>query len=199
MVDLEKRRAKWRRYYYRNREKMLARAKKQAETYYPANRERILAQQSQYAKINRDRFRARDMKRVKEWREKNPERARAASRKSQSQRVYSPAQLAKRTVALKAWQIRNRDRYLASKSTRQNRRRARLAGVLATLTVAQWEAILALHGGKCSYCGRSGKLTQDHVVPLSKGGGTTAENIVPACVTCNAKKGARTPSEWRPN
>jgi 5-methylcytosine-specific restriction endonuclease McrA len=32
------------------------------------------------------------------------------------------------------------------------------------------------------------KLTQEHVIPVSRGGGTTAENIVPACGKCNSSK-----------
>lgn len=35
---------------------------------------------------------------------------------------------------------------------------------------------------------RKGKLTKDHLVPRSRGGTTTPENIVPACEECNQKK-----------
>lgn len=48
----------------------------------------------------------------------------------------------------------------------------------------------------CQYCGCSGdSLTLDHVVPRSRGGGDSWENIVTACVRCNIKKGNRTPRE----
>ena len=80
------------------------------------------------------------------------------------------------------------------------RRRARLAGALVTLTKAQWDAVLTLRGNRCVYCGRAGvRLTQDHVVPLSRGGAHTAENVVPACKPCNSSKRDRTPNEWRMN
>ena len=50
--------------------------------------------------------------------------------------------------------------------------------------------------GTCQYCGHNGGgLTIDHVVPKSKGGVETWENIVVACVRCNNKKGDRTPAE----
>jgi len=78
-----------------------------------------------------------------------------------------------------------------------NRRRARMAAALATLTAAQWAAILELYGNACAYCGRPGKMTMDHVVPISRGGGTTADNVVPACQSCNSSKNARTPQEWK--
>lgn len=42
---------------------------------------------------------------------------------------------------------------------------------------------------KCQYCGSTRKLTIDHVIPRSKGGDDTWENLVVACSTCNTKKG----------
>lgn len=48
----------------------------------------------------------------------------------------------------------------------------------------------------CQYCGRTGvELTLDHVIPKSRGGKTTWENLVTACKECNTKKGNRTPEE----
>ncbi|MEO1067669.1 MAG: HNH endonuclease, partial [Cyanobacteria bacterium J06638_6] len=48
----------------------------------------------------------------------------------------------------------------------------------------------------CQYCGYSGDgLTLDHVLPRSRGGGDSWENMVAACVRCNVKKGSRTPRE----
>lgn len=48
----------------------------------------------------------------------------------------------------------------------------------------------------CQYCYYKGEqLTLDHVVPRSRGGGDTWENLVTACVRCNVKKGNRTPKE----
>ncbi|WP_448562480.1 HNH endonuclease [Trichothermofontia sp.] len=56
--------------------------------------------------------------------------------------------------------------------------------------------ILHRDGHSCQYCGYAGEeLTLDHVVPRSRGGGDTWENIVTACVRCNVKKGNRTPRE----
>lgn len=43
----------------------------------------------------------------------------------------------------------------------------------------------------CQYCGAKGDLTFDHVVPRSRGGITSWENVVAACSTCNLRKGAR--------
>ncbi|HEY0053599.1 MAG TPA: HNH endonuclease [Caulobacteraceae bacterium] len=50
-------------------------------------------------------------------------------------------------------------------------------------------------GFQCQYCGTREVLTFDHVVPRSKGGRSTWENIVAACSPCNLRKGGRTPRE----
>jgi 5-methylcytosine-specific restriction endonuclease McrA len=58
--------------------------------------------------------------------------------------------------------------------------------------------IYARDGNRCQYCGRkapTSELSLDHVVPRSRGGKSTWENIVCACLTCNVKKGGRTPDE----
>lgn len=47
----------------------------------------------------------------------------------------------------------------------------------------------------CQYCHARNDLTFDHIIPRSKGGRTTWENIVTACAPCNLRKGGRTPRE----
>jgi 5-methylcytosine-specific restriction endonuclease McrA len=47
----------------------------------------------------------------------------------------------------------------------------------------------------CQYCGSGDRLTLDHVLPKSRGGKDTWENLVAACVPCNNRKGNRTPEE----
>ncbi len=53
---------------------------------------------------------------------------------------------------------------------------------------------------RCQYCGRScatKELSFDHVVPRSRGGRTSWDNVVCCCLKCNVKKGGRTPREAR--
>jgi len=50
-------------------------------------------------------------------------------------------------------------------------------------------------GFSCVYCGTGENLTFDHLIPRSKGGRTTWENIVTACEPCNLRKGGRMPRE----
>ncbi|MGB1583716.1 MAG: HNH endonuclease [Solirubrobacterales bacterium] len=56
-------------------------------------------------------------------------------------------------------------------------------------------AVFARDGWECQYCGRRGSLTMDHVVPRSKGGDTSWENVVACCAGCNRRKGDRSVSQ----
>jgi 5-methylcytosine-specific restriction endonuclease McrA len=69
-----------------------------------------------------------------------------------------------------------------------SRRKRRLDRVLHDLTDAHWQALQEAWGG-CAYCGSSaGALQRDCILPISRGGRYTLENVVPACGSCNASK-----------
>lgn len=55
--------------------------------------------------------------------------------------------------------------------------------------------LLRRDGHACQYCGATERLTLDHVLPRSRGGPETWENLVAACTRCNNRKGSRTPEE----
>jgi len=56
------------------------------------------------------------------------------------------------------------------------------------LSDQQWEALKTSWGG-CAYCAATDKaLQRDCVLPISRGGRYTIDNIVPACASCNASK-----------
>ena len=58
--------------------------------------------------------------------------------------------------------------------------------------------IYARDGYRCQYCGAKcsiDRLTYDHVIPRSRNGRTTWDNIVSCCYACNAEKANRTPAE----
>ena len=48
---------------------------------------------------------------------------------------------------------------------------------------------------RCQYCNSRDRLTIDHVMPKSRGGRDTWDNLVTACTRCNTRKGNRTPEE----
>ena len=56
-------------------------------------------------------------------------------------------------------------------------------------------AVFARDNWTCQYCGSRGQLTVDHVIPRSKGGDSSWENIVASCAPCNRRKGNALPRQ----
>lgn len=56
-------------------------------------------------------------------------------------------------------------------------------------------AVFARDGYECQYCGAASHLTMDHVIPRSRGGRSSWENVVTSCAPCNLRKGNRLPAE----
>lgn len=58
--------------------------------------------------------------------------------------------------------------------------------------------LYARDANRCQYCGRrfsTSELSLDHVIPRSRGGTNTWDNVVCCCLDCNVRKGGRTPRE----
>ncbi|MDP4158382.1 MAG: HNH endonuclease [Bacillota bacterium] len=67
-----------------------------------------------------------------------------------------------------------------------------------TLTNEQWEEKRKKFDYKCAYCGKKSLLHREHFIPISKGGGYTYSNILPACKFCNSSKKDRDFFKWYP-
>lgn len=83
------------------------------------------------------------------------------------------------------------------------RRRARLKAVGGSYSVAEWITLAAQYD-RCPMCLRmwgdikregstADVITADHIIPISRGGANSIENIQPLCFSCNSKKGAKDP------
>ena len=82
--------------------------------------------------------------------------------------------------------------YLAFQS---HQRRRRIAGASGSLTYQEWIDLKAYWKHTCLCCSRREPeitLTQDHIIPLSKGGSNSIKNIQPLCKSCNSKKHRKT-------
>lgn len=84
-----------------------------------------------------------------------------------------------------------------TRKARAARRRARrVAASGSDLTDAEWFRILEAWA-ECAYCGADGAaLQKDCVLPISRGGRYTIENVVPACRSCNASKSNDEVTSW---
>ena len=85
-----------------------------------------------------------------------------------------------------------------TRRARASRRRARrVAAADNDLTLDEWASLVEAWGA-CAYCGAAdGSLLQkDCVLPISRGGRYTFENVVPACRSCNASKSNDEVTGW---
>jgi len=72
-----------------------------------------------------------------------------------------------------------------------SRRRARKMNADGSYTQEEWEDLKKKHNYTCLACSKKEpeiKLTEDHIIPLSKGGIDNIDNIQPLCKSCNSKK-----------
>lgn len=91
----------------------------------------------------------------------------------------------------KNWFDENRDQHY---STQKSVRARKLGASVIDFSADQWESLKERYGQRCAYCGiECESLTVDHVIPLIQGGQHIEANIVPACRSCNARKGNREP------
>jgi 5-methylcytosine-specific restriction endonuclease McrA len=89
-----------------------------------------------------------------------------------------------------------RERNPFSTAMRVAKQRAALLGVVSDLTTKQWREVVEEHNYTCHICGdpvsmKIGipeRLSLDHVIPMSRGGGNTRNNVAPAHRRCNQNR-----------
>lgn len=127
---------------------------------------------------------ARENSRIgsQKWREKNIERSRETSRR-----------------VVKEWRLKNP----LKKKINDQRRKAQKRSLPSTFTIRDWRRALDHFHGCCAYCQQPPSmfdmipnLQQEHFKPITKGGGYTPDNIIPACQTCNFNKKDKDVEIW---
>lgn len=94
--------------------------------------------------------------------------------------------------------LRNPERAKEGASRNGEIRRARQRNLAAyKVTARDWRRLCARYHNRCAYCGGSGPLQRDHIVPISRGGQHSIGNLLPACKRCNLSKMTKLLVEWR--
>ncbi len=195
------------RWYVNNRDRLA----KQGKLRYANNKDHISEINRRWSTNNADRVKEngrrwrqnnleRNHERARQWREKNKDKlkelrkskytnaAESAREKSRQWRKDNPERSKEQW---RRWRENNKERNQEQRTLLELRRRAtKLGAHVNDLTSDQWRAIQSAFDHCCAYCHKrmKGKLTQDHITALSKGGNHTSTNIVPACTSCNSRK-----------
>ncbi len=161
------------------------------------------AAEGEYQRKLREENREANSHRLKRLRKDNPERFREYDRRKYTKHrekilaemreryARNPEPAKKRSLAYSA---ANPD--VGRRALHKRRALARANGVFK-VTNRDYRRLLQRHDHKCFYCGKSGDLTIDHIIPLARGGRQSIGNLIPACTSCNCSKKSRTIMEWR--
>lgn len=136
--------------------------------YYATHREYLLWRHKEYQKTHKDEYRKRSINFHKAHKEKVAE----------YKKKYASSEKGK-----------------AAQKRKHHAHDTRMKATENTLTDAQWKKILVMQNNRCNICHSrfTAKLspTTDHIIPLSKGGGLTFENVQALCGSCNSSKHAK--------
>lgn len=148
------------------------------------------ARQARYYQANRPRL---DLK-TKKWVEKNPERRKEIVKKYDYKRYWANPEKWRKYQS--AWAKANPE----AARLRNAARRARKKNAPGSHTKQEWLDRLAEFNYHCAYCllpfSDERPPTQDHMIPLVRGGTHNISNIIPACLSCNSQKRTSTPVEF---
>jgi len=197
---------------YRIKNAVAIAAKSKAK--YQENRDAILAQKKEYTERTKDRRKAYLKKHYAE----NKERILASAAKARVgkqeelatwQREYRKSNLDLVRQRDREYYQKDREKKLQQKSewgktpegkikqkAKNQTRRARKNSVVSTLTASDLRDIRDKAKGRCFYCRVKGPLALDHIIPISKGGPHSRDNVVMACCSCNSSKGAKDPAKF---
>lgn len=148
------------------------------------NQEKMKAQNKQYCAKNAEKIALTN----KRWYQNNIDRVRLTSRARYERNKERYSETSRK------WRKKNPEKCLEI----CKRRRTLKKGIPYRLSIQQWQEIKNKFNNKCAYCGKEKPLTQEHFIPVVKGGEYSINNILPVCKSCNCSKGKQDFFEWYP-
>lgn len=165
------------------RESIKEHKRKLDKAYYEANKEKI---REYHAKHYRKNFK-KIQKKNKQYYEENKEQIIARNK------IYETNNIDK----VRKWKKKWRDTNPEKVALISQKRRADKLNTKNSLTLEQWEQCLEFFNYKDAYTGLPmNVISQDHIIPISKGGPYIRENIVPCEININCSKQDSDMEEW---
>ncbi len=146
-------------HYYKDIEKSREVGKKRASKYSQKNREKLREKNITWQNNNRAKFNQMQRESYARHKEENKSRH-------------------KKFMAL----------HPEKNKQYRNNRRARKLNAAGSFTNEEWKELCEKYNHICLRCKKKKPLTIDHVIPLSKGGSNSIDNIQPLCRSCNSSK-----------
>lgn len=141
----------------------------------PLHKSKMKAYLHDYNIVNKERDRAKKNKYSREWYKRNPERRNAIRRKY--------------------YQTPNGHEVILSVT---HKRVSKLLNSSGAYTAKQSRELLDRCNHSCLNCSSQARIELDHIIPVSLGGCNCISNIQPLCRKCNAAKGNRRTTDYRP-
>jgi hypothetical protein len=165
--------------------------KRRSKKYIQENKQKVVEYQKQYRKNNREKLNEYS----KNWYYENHDDAMKIYKK------YRIKNKEKINRYIKEYRKTKRGKELHR--INQQKRRSKKRELESSLTLEEWKDTLNYWTDKennihCAYCGKiiNNEQHQEHIIPLSKGGGYTKNNIIPSCKECNFSKSNKNLEEF---
>lgn len=204
----EKRRAANRRWYQRNLEAQRLRGRIKGAKEYSERRDVILHRNARWRSANIEKFRAKDRR----YRQNNLEKKKAQVRAYHQARANDPEFKRQKSLSGKRNYLANKEKILArhrqwivdhpgiQRVYSQRRRALEKAATINNSNIKEWMLKVKKKAfAACYYCNAivsTRRIHFEHIVPLSRGGPHSVENLCVSCKLCNLQKGTRRLSEW---
>ena len=158
---------------------------------YNKNKETIISKQKVYRELKKKHYQEYN----KEYYIKNKELLKSASSAYYYENKNNAKMKATRKEYAKRWW--NTEKGKEKRRIYCQKRRSLKDSLPNSLTVDEWNESIEYFNNECAYCGCDTEmLHQDHVIPISKGGGYIKSNIIPACPSCNFSKNRADMETW---
>jgi 5-methylcytosine-specific restriction endonuclease McrA len=144
-----------------------------------ANREILSRRAREYKRRNREKT----LNSLKDWHRRNKQKQSEYGKKYRTEHLSFVRELCK------AWREENPEKV----REHHQRRWARMKNAAGKFTMREFRKLCAKYDNRCLCCGTElSKLEPDHIIPLSRGGSNSIDNIQPLCHHCNVSKYTKT-------